>query len=235
MLAEKYNRIGTIDEYRQKISTLTKDIYDLKRDLSHRNSDIVEVSNHTKYLTEELQKKNKEVGNFQDLVNELERKFENLSHRNQESEKLTDKLKNQAAIASERDSKWRNLVQKMTSDITNKNFEVERFRGEKAELNKKIHELYQEYRRLQECSHQQKRDIDTLNAKISQMQRDKTLSVALNPLTQLPQMRNVSTESTISEEEYQSVSNQDDYIYVEAYSRKDGTPVKGHYKRKPRR
>ncbi|NER36577.1 MAG: hypothetical protein F6J93_21765 [Oscillatoria sp. SIO1A7] len=40
------------------------------------------------------------------------------------------------------------------------------------------------------------------------------------------------SKDTISEEEYEDISNKDDYIYVRPYTRKNGTPVKGYYRRK---
>jgi hypothetical protein len=101
--------------------------------------------------------------------------------------------------------------------------------NDKSQLSTQKSELEKQYRTLYQYYQQQQTEIANLKAQLSQANRSQSY---ISP-QQAP--KPIETKSKISVEDYARIANQNDYYYVPAYSRKDGTPVRGHYKRYPRR
>jgi DNA-directed RNA polymerase specialized sigma subunit len=81
---------------------------------------------------------------------------------------------------------------------------------------------------------QQQNEIVNLRTQLSQAnQLQSPTSSYSSPQQRQKTTKSIATKKKISVEEYRRISNQSDYLYVEAYYRKDGTPVRAHYRRRP--
>lgn len=99
-----------------------------------------------------------------------------------------------------------------------------------AELLKKNNLLYQHYQR-------QQNEITVLNEnirKLSLANQSLASQAAVVRKSQITSSQKLSTKKNISEEEYRSISNQNEYIYVRSHLR-NGKRVAAHYRRKGKR
>ncbi|MBW4683051.1 MAG: hypothetical protein KME19_23645 [Microcoleus vaginatus WJT46-NPBG5] len=153
LLRAKQEDTNKLNRRIQEISSLTKNISDLHRDLSNRSADIVALRKNVQNITKLAQEKQAQINSLQNSILELKRDIQN----------------------------WT-----------------------------KIDQDKQNY-------------INQLQIQLSQAINQQTLQLSAKP---------VATESKISEEKYQNISNQSEYEYVKAHRRrKSGTWVKGYYRK----
>ncbi|MEH2311192.1 MAG: hypothetical protein V7K35_07265 [Nostoc sp.] len=131
-------------------------------------------------------------------------------------------------------------LHKRIQDIVNyarsKESDAENLQSEKSQLNSQKSELQLQYQTLSQHYQQQQNEIASLREQIENLsQTNRAQSTSSADKTPQASVKRVATNETVSVKEYQNISNKNDYEYVDAYTRKDGTPVRGYYRRKRNR
>lgn len=108
----------------------------------------------------------------------------------------------------------------LRKNAENKDSEILRLLSETSQLTSQKSDWKRQYQDVYQDNQQLQNEIISLTEKI------KNLS-AQQPIQE--------TQQQITPEEYQRIVNQDDYVFVKAHTRKNGSYVKAHYRRKPNR
>ncbi|MDP5337033.1 MAG: hypothetical protein NWQ28_00465 [Nodularia sp. (in: cyanobacteria)] len=221
---ELYSRI-------KEISILSKNISYLHREVSNRDEDIVALQKNIQNFTKAVQDKQIQIKTLQNSISDLTIDAQSATELNQEKQNHINHLQTQLSQLSQQKSDLQTRVQYLSADAQRKLSELEELQNEKSQLNTQKSELEQQYRTLHQYYQQQHNEIANLKAQLSQVNRSQS-STYRSPSHTQQTTKPIANKRKISVKEYGIISNQSDYEYVEAYSRKDGTPVRGYYRRR---
>lgn len=220
----------------QEISSLTKNISALHRDISNRDADIVALRKNIQSITELAQEKQTQINSLQNLISDLERDIQSSAEINREKQKSINQLQSQLSELSQQKSNLQKRIRDLSAYAKTKESEVEYLQNEKSQINSQKLDIQRQYHNLYQHYQQQQTQISNLEeqlANLANTNRPQTQAInqKMSPLSAKP----VATKSKISQEEYQIISNQSEYIPVKGYYKKNGKWVHQYYRRRPKR
>lgn len=229
LLRAKQEDKDELDKRIQEISSLSRNISDLHKEISNRNADVIALQRNIQDLTRTIQDKQGQITSLKKTISDLRRDIQGTTKLDNEKQNYIDSLQAQLSQLSQQKSDLQNRVQSLSAYAQRKLSELEELQNDKSQLSAQKSELEKQYRKLYQYYQQQQTEIASLKAQLSQANRSQSYTS--------PQRSTkiIATKSAISAEEYQRIANQSDYVYVDAYYRKDGTPVRAHYRRRPNR
>jgi myosin heavy subunit len=244
LLSEQFNSLlrtrqengNDLNKRIQEISNLTRNISDLHRDISARDASIAALQKNIQDLTEIDRSKQAQINNLQNSIANLQREVENSTELNQRKQNQINELKKQVDQLNQQRLELQQRIRDVAELAQNKQFQIENLQDEKSQFISQKLELQKQYQILLQQYQQQQKEIADLKAQIkniSQINRSQPFSSTYT--TPQQPVKRVETKPIITVEEYEKISNQTDYVYVDTYYRKDGTRVRGHYRRRPNR
>lgn len=231
LLRRRHDNTRELNRRVQNISELNRKISDLYRTIVERDETIAALRENADNLTKISQRKQAQIDRLQNSIADLQKDIESskeIDHRKQA--KIND-LQNQLTQLNQQKSELQQRIQNIDDYAQTKNVEAKNLENENFRLNAKKSEIERQYQQLHQRYQQQQNEIANLKLQLLQANRSQD-SITIDRTTEQPIKE---TREKISKEEYKKINNQGDYYYVDNYSRKDGTPVKGHYKRRPNR
>ena len=226
LLGAKQEDKDELDRRIQEISSLSKNISDLHKEISNRDADIFSLQRNVQDLTKTIQDKQSQITSLENSISDLRRDILGTTELDHEKQNHIDSLQAQISQLSQQKSDLQKKLKDLSAFAQRKLSEVEELQNDKSRLGTQKSELEKKYRTLYQYYQQQQTEIVNLKVQLSQVnhsQPDVSLQQTIKP---------IATKKAISVEEYQRISNQSDYVYVKAHLR-NGKPVKAHY-RKPR-
>ena len=103
--------------------------------------------------------------------------------------------------------------------------------GSVENLNERIQEISNLTRTISDLH----RHISSRDAEISALREKSQDLNNRNRESEVRNLQKVETRGQISVEDYERISNQSDYVRVKAHKRRNGIPVRAHYRRRPNR
>ncbi|RCJ38529.1 hypothetical protein A6769_09005 [Nostoc punctiforme NIES-2108] len=236
LLRSRQENTNELSKRIQEISNLTKNISALHKAISERDADIAVLRKNTQDLTESSQKKQAQIDSLQDSISNLQKDIQNSKEIDRQKQAQVSNLQNQLSQLNQQKSDLQKRIQDISDYARSNESDVKNLQREKSQLNSQKSELQLQYQTLSKAYQQQQNEIASLREKIKNLsQTNRAQSISPAEKTAQPSVKRVATNKTVSVKEYQNISNQSDYIYIDAYYREDGTPVRAHYRRKPNR
>ena len=229
LLRAKQEDKNELDKRLKEISSLSKNISDLHKEISDRDADIVGLQRTIQDLTQTIQDKQGQITSLKNSISDLRRDIQGTTKLDREKQNYIDSLQAQLSQLSQQKSDLQKRVQDLSAYAQTKLSELEELQNDKSQLSTQKSELEKQYRTLYQNYQQQQAEIANLKAQLSQVNRSQSY------ISPQQTTKPIETKSKISVEDYARIANQNDYYYVPPYHRKDGTLVRGHYKRYPRR
>ncbi|MDZ8064602.1 MAG: hypothetical protein RMY64_03030 [Nostoc sp. DedQUE08] len=229
LLRSRQENTNNLNKRIQEISNLTKNISALHKAISERDADIAVLRKNTQDLTESAQKKQAQIDSLQNSISNLQRDIQNSKDIDRQKQAQVSYLENQLSQLNQQKSDLQKRIQDISDYARSKESNVKNLQREKSQLNSQNSELQIQCQTLSNEITSLKEQIKNL----SQTNRAQSTSPAYK--TPQPSVKRVATKKTVSIKEYENISNQSDYIYIDTYYREDGTPVRAHYRRKPNR
>lgn len=218
LLKTKQEDKKELNRRKQEVSNLTKNISDLHRDISNRDSDIFTLRHNIQNLAKSVKEKQAQIDSLQDLIYDLQRNIqESDTVRHQEYDQVSQ-LQRRLSQLNEQKLTLQKRIDDILVNARKIESKVEILENEKSNLISQKSELQRQNQILQQQYLQQQDMISNLNKQL------KDLDSSIN---------SVATQSQISEEEYQRISNKSEYVYVKRHIKKNGTWVEAHYRRNP--
>ncbi|NEO32174.1 MAG: hypothetical protein F6K36_17420 [Symploca sp. SIO3C6] len=217
LLRTKQEDANEINRRIRENFSLTKNISNLHRDISNRDDDIVALRKNVENLTRLAQEKQGQINSLQNSISDLQRDAQKIDQRKQSQ---IDYLQDQLSQLNQQELDLQKIIKNLENDAQNKNSEISELLSQISQLTYQKSDLQEQYHNLYQDYQQRQNEIISLEEKI------KNLS------TQQPVPE---TRQQITPEEYQRIVNQDDYVFVRAHTRKNGSHVKAHYRRRPNR
>ncbi|MBP5974780.1 hypothetical protein HW132_19075 [Brasilonema sp. CT11] len=220
----------------QDIYNLTRNISDLHREISARDASITALQKNIQDLREIDLSKQAQINNLQNSIANLQREVENSTKLDQRKQNQINELQKQVGQLNQQRLELQQRIRDVAELAQNKQSQIENLQDEKSQLSSQKLDLQKQYQILLQQYQQQQNEIADFKAQIkkfSQINRSQPSSHT----DQIPQkpIKKVESRPKITVEEYERISNQSDYEYVDTYNRKDGTPVRGYYRRRRRR
>ncbi|MBD2035995.1 hypothetical protein H6F76_13300 [Leptolyngbya sp. FACHB-321] len=226
LLKAKSDDRSELDKRIQEISSLSRNISELHREISNRDADIVALQKSIQNLTETVHDKQVQINSLQNSISDLRRDVQNTTALNQEKQNYINGLQAQVSQLIQQKLDLQKRVQDFSAYAQQNLSSLEELQNEKSELEQQYRTLYQYYQ-------QQYTEIENLRTQLSQVNHPQP-SYSPQQQTQ-SNTKPIETKGKISVEDYARIANQNDYYYVPLYHRKDGTPVRGHYKKYPKK
>ncbi len=202
----------------QEVSNLTKNISDLHQDISNRDSDISTLGRNIQNLTKSVKEKQAQIDSLQNLIYDLQRDIRDSdAARHQEYDQVSQ-LQRRLSQLNEQKLTLQERIDDILANTRKIESKVEILENEKSHLSSQKSELQRQNQILQQQYLHQQDMISSLNKQL------KDLDSSIN---------SVATQSQISEEEYQRISNKSEYGYVKSHAKKNGTWVEAYYRRNP--
>ena len=217
----------------REISNLTKNIYDLHRDVSNRNADIVALQKNILNLTELSRDKQTQINSLQDSISDLQRDIQNSTEVDQRKQAQINYLREQLSQLNRQKQDIEERMQNIANHAQRKESQVADLISEKSELLSQKSDLERRYQNLYQNHQEQQNEINNLRAKIKNLSQNNRAQPS-NPSYQKQQKPFQETRAKITPEQYNKIVNQNDYVYVKAHTR-NGSYVKAHYRRRPNR
>lgn len=149
---------------------------------------------------------------------------------------LISNLQNQLSQLNQEKSDLQKRIQDIVDYARSKESDVDKLQSEKSHLNSQKSELQLQYQTLYKHYQQQQNEIASLREQIKNpSQTNRAQSTSPADKTPQPSIKRVATKKIVSVKEYENISNQSDYVYIDVYYREDGTAIRVHYRRKPNR
>lgn len=221
LLQTRQGNIDSLNKRIQEISNLTRTISDLQREMSGRDADINALRKNVQSLTDTTQGKQSQIDALQSSISNFQRDIQNADDRNQNQQNQIDNLQNQLFQLDRQNSDLQKQIENKTKNSREQESEIGALQNEKNQLNAQKLDLERRYRVLLQKYQQQQNEIVDLTSRVENLSQQAA--------------RRIETRGRISVEDYKEISNQSDYVFVDAYARKDGTPVRAHYRRRPSR
>ena len=247
LISSQFNRLlkirqenaNEINNRGQKISGLTRKISDLHGTISNYETDLDASQSNAQELRKLIQSKQAQINGLENLIATLQRDIQGSTEVNQSQESQNNYLENQLSQLNQEKITLQQRIRDINNDIRRKDSEIIELKNEKSQLNSQKLHMHRENEILRQKSQQEENDLVSLNEQIEDLFQ--TERIATQPLTHstgsstASTAKPVATKSTISVEDYQRIANQDEYVYIDKYPRKDGTWVKSHYRRTPKK
>lgn len=233
LLKAKSDDRSELDKRIQEISSLSRNISELHREISNRDADIVALQKSIQNLTETVHDKQVQINSLQNSISDLRRDVQNTTALNQEKQNYINGLQAQVSQLIQQKLDLQKRVQDFSAYAQQNLSSLEELQNEKSQLSTQKSELEQQYRTLYQYYQQQHTEIENLRTQLSQVNHPQP-SYSPQQQTQ-SNTKPIETKGKISVEDYARIANQNDYYYVPPYHRKDGTPVRGHYKKYPKK
>ena len=227
LLRDKQEGKDALDRHIQEISSLSNNISDLYREISNRDADIVVLQKNIQDLTKTIQEKQNQITRLENSILDLRRDIQSTTEINQEKQNYINNLQTQLSQLNQQKSDLQKRIQDISAYTQGKLSELEELQNDKSQLSTQKSELEKQYQTLYQYYQQQQTEIASLKAQLSQVNRSQSSYVSSQQTT-----KPIATKRQISVEEYQRISNQNDYVYVKAHLR-NGKPVRAHYRRRP--
>lgn len=208
LLRSRQENTNKLSNRIEEIHSLTKNTCDLYREIFERDADIAALQKNVEDSTKLVRTKQTQINDLQSQISQLDKQNLELQ------QGIRDSVKSSQGNQSQ----------------------IEKLKNEKFQSNNQKLELEQLYQTLLQQYQQQEDEVSDLRTQIknlSQIKQAKFLDP--NSILSRELVERVGTSSVITVEDYEAISNKSDYVFVEAYSRRDGTPVKAHYRRRPSR
>lgn len=215
LLRAKQEDANELNRCIEEISSLTKNISALHRDLSNRDADIVALQKSIQNIRELAQEKQVKINELQNLIYDLKRELQSSAEINQEKQNSIAQLQLQVSQLVQERLTLNKKLKDISAYVQNKESEIEALHNEKSQLNSQKLDWQRQYQNLYLHYQHQINQISNLEEQLAKAKR-------------------VATAVSISEEEYQKISNQSEYVPVKGHYR-NGTWVDKHYRRRPKR
>ncbi len=226
LLQSRYEDQNELKKRVQEVANLTKNISDLHRDISNRDADIAVLRNNIQNLTESIQDKQTQVDRLQQSIRNLQKEIQDSSEFNQRSQDQISQLQKQLSHLNQQKISLQKRIEDLTAYACNKESEVEGLLKEKTQLNSQKLELQRQNQALSQNYQHQQDVIAGLNQQLEDLTR----------ANQAKSDKRFATQERISEAEYQTIANQDEYEYVSGYTNsRSGKWVEPYYRSKRRR
>ena len=244
LLSEQFNSLlrsrtenaNELNKRVQDISNLTEKVWNLNRDVSERNSNIANLQNHIQDLTEANRRKEAQINSLQSSLISLQKETQSSTELDQRKQAKINDLQNQLFQLNQQRIELQQRIRDIVEVAQNKQSQIEKLQNDKSQLNNKKLELQQQYQALLQHYQQQQNKIFNLEAQIKTLsQTSKSQPTNISNKAQEQPVRKIENRRKITVEEYKKIINQNDYEYVNSYHRRDGTPVRGYYRRRANR
>lgn len=209
-----------IDELRTQLSTLSQQFNVLLQNRQGDNNKLNKQVENISNLTRAISDLQKGISERENAINILRRNDQDSTETANKKQVQIDSLRNQLFQLNQQNSDLRKQIEQITKNNHNRESQIRSLENEKNQLSVQQTDLQRRYQSLLQQYQQKQNEITNLTRQVESLSQ---------------QTRRVETRETISPEDYTKIANQSDYVYVEAYRRKDGTPVRAHYRRRPNR
>ncbi len=229
------NRQSQIESLQNDLNKREQEINRLNQSISELDSTVSERDTNIAAFRQEIQNLRESIYNRQSQIDSLQN---GLNERKQEINRLTKSISELDSTISERDTNiaaLRQEIQNTRQGIHSRQSQIDELQEEVTRLKKQKLELQRQNEMLRQNNLPKKDETDLFNEQSRRPYNINLQESSFQNYGTSPPNRRIETKSKLTSEEYKEIYNKKDYVYVEEYSRKDGTPVKAHYRRKSRR
>ncbi len=220
-----------IKDLKSQIQLLSQQFGELLINKKHLNDELDISSKSISDLTSNLSSLQRLLSNQESDISILQKNLQEVS-RNEQAEKKS--LRNQIIYLEQQIRSLETNLDNASRQINERETHLKDLQSQNDSLNEALRNVQQDYHALYGSYQEQEEEIDDLNEMISAYIQDIN-SPSVDQALQKEVEKIYATKSRLSEEEWQDISNQNDYIYIKPYTRRDGTWVRGHYRKKPNR
>lgn len=233
LLISEQENTNELNKRIQEIYSLTKNISDLHKLLSDKETELSGLRQNTRHLTELIQAKQSEIDKLQNSISDLQRDIQSSTEIDNGKQARIDYLQNLVLQLNQQKAELQKRIQDITDDAQRKKSEIVNLQTEKSQMNSQKSQLQKQYQVLYQQYQQQENEIARLKEQIKHLSQINR-SQPSNPTYKSPQQPVQETRPRITLEEYQRILNKSDYVYVKAHYR-NGSYVKAYYRRRPNR
>jgi predicted nucleic acid-binding Zn-ribbon protein len=245
ILSNQFNRLLEIrrenvikvESRSARISNLNRSISELHRTISNYEADLVASRQNAQELRKSIQNKQDQIDELKTLIATQQKDIQSSAEVSRSQEEQNTYLHNYLSRLKQDKSILQKQIEDINGDIQRKNSEIISLQNEKLRSSSQKLTMQRENERLRQHSQQKEDDIANLNKQIQDLARTSKLKPksSLQDTSKLPTVKTFATSSRISAEEYQRIDNKGDYVYVKEYRKKNGTLVKHHYRKPPKK